>query len=482
MNQVPLSHLLKIGADALNTTAQTLSGAVNELKSALSNKQNTLTFDDTPTASSANPVKSGGVCTALGGKVNIAQGAVNEGKILQVDSDGNLELTDLNTTLDALTDTAISSPVDKQVLMYDAVAQKWENTTINTNIHQFVQHIVFGSEFYGQTLNIIKDGIALPGITLDSTGDLTLYFTEAGTYVFSATATYNYTFTHTVKYTYYRQYDEFELEGKAPMYAFESCTDEQLTAMLRSYYGGAYDAADIATLKATYFPVGAKRTIHLSQMAAADGVTDAHFDALGADYAFTIIDHEHDTLETPINGKTKAFLTLQQDRILYRNTTDSTYSSSYPAVADGGGYMNASDTNVGGWKECKRRAWCNNTYFNALPEAIRNLVKTVSKQSSKGNQLNDIDVTQDKTFLLSEIEIFGAIAYSKSGEGSQYKYYETATNRYKKPSYSSYASAYWWERSPYGGNASFFCNVDKNGTAGYNVAVTALGLAPAFCI
>lgn len=32
MSSVPLNHLLKIGDETLNTTAQTLSGAVNELK------------------------------------------------------------------------------------------------------------------------------------------------------------------------------------------------------------------------------------------------------------------------------------------------------------------------------------------------------------------------------------------------------------------------------------------------------------------
>ena len=33
MSSVPLNHLLKIGSEVLQTTAQTLSGAINELKS-----------------------------------------------------------------------------------------------------------------------------------------------------------------------------------------------------------------------------------------------------------------------------------------------------------------------------------------------------------------------------------------------------------------------------------------------------------------
>ena len=35
MSSIPLNHLLKIGAEALETTAQTLSGAINELKAAI---------------------------------------------------------------------------------------------------------------------------------------------------------------------------------------------------------------------------------------------------------------------------------------------------------------------------------------------------------------------------------------------------------------------------------------------------------------
>ena len=42
----------------------------SEVDTALNGKQDTLTFDDTPTQSSNNPVKSGGIYTALSGKVN----------------------------------------------------------------------------------------------------------------------------------------------------------------------------------------------------------------------------------------------------------------------------------------------------------------------------------------------------------------------------------------------------------------------------
>ena len=269
------------------------------------------------------------------------------------------------------------------------------------------------------------------------------------------------------------------LKTKALMYSFETCTDQQLADMLESYYNGAYDATDIATLKSTYMPIGAKRSISLSAMAAT-GVSESHH---ADSYQFTIIGHEHDNLKTTSSGgKTKALLTLQTDRILYKNTTDATYSSNYPAVADEGGYMEPTNTNVNGWKNCPRRTWCNDVFLAALPAAIKSLVKTVNKLTSAGNQSATIDTTEDDVFLLSEIEIFGTVTNSKAGEGSQYEYYQTASNICKKPSYTSYASANWWERSPYASNATRFCGVDGNGTTYYSSASNAIGLAPAFCI
>ena len=45
-----------------------IEGEISDIDTALSGKQDTLTFDDAPTASSSNPVKSGGVYSALAEK------------------------------------------------------------------------------------------------------------------------------------------------------------------------------------------------------------------------------------------------------------------------------------------------------------------------------------------------------------------------------------------------------------------------------
>jgi len=264
----------------------------------------------------------------------------------------------------------------------------------------------------------------------------------------------------------------------APLVAFETATDAQITAILNSFYNNEYDASEIAALKSTYFPIGAKRNISISAMEAT-GVSEAHH----ADtYQYVIIDHEHDDLATPINGHTKALLTLQQDRVFYINTTSSEYTTNFPSVEEEGGYMNSTNTNVNGWDGCARRTWCNQVYFNALPSYIRSAIKEVSKKASAGNQSSTITTSTDKAFLLSEVEITGGTTVSFSGEGSQYSYFTTASNQRKTPIKSGQTGAVWWMRSPANINATQFGFIYLIGTAVTADAGNSNAICPAFCL
>jgi hypothetical protein len=240
---------------------------------------------------------------------------------------------------------------------------------------------------------------------------------------------------------------------------------------LQKHYSGEIDLTN-------YWTVGDKRTIHLNAMAAT-GVSEAHH---ADDYEFVIIGMNHDDLTTPINGITKAAITVQLDRILYTDTTSDTHPSSNRNAAHEFGYMNDSDTNVGGWTSCARRTWCNNVFFGALPATTQSMIKNVDKKTSAGNTSSTINTDSDKVFLLSEIEIFGTTTYSASGEGSKYPYFDTTSNIYKKPSEDTYNSAFWWERSPYVSRTGRFCSITRSGIANYYIASNAHGLAPAFCL
>ena len=254
---------------------------------------------------------------------------------------------------------------------------------------------------------------------------------------------------------------------------FADGTDEEIAKMIQAHYNDKINIAD-------YWAVGDTRTVSLSAMSAT-GVGESH---RAQDVQFVIGDFEHDDLTTPINGHSKSAVTLlQKDCLMDATSASNVNNGSYDTEK---GYMNITNTNVGGWKNCARRAWCNNVFFAALPSTWQSMVKTVNKKSGTGGgSSSGTEVTTDKIFLAAEIEIFGSTTYSVSGEGTQYQYYKNATaNRYKMPKWNSYSVSYvYWERSPRSGYTTSFCNVDYNGDAyDREAASNAWGVAPCLCI
>lgn len=261
-----------------------------------------------------------------------------------------------------------------------------------------------------------------------------------------------------------------EPEEGLKIVTFVDGTDAEIEKMIEAHYAGKINIGD-------YWAVGDKRTIHHNAMAAT-GVSESH---KANDYVYVIIGIEHDDLATAINGKTKAAITIQTERMLYLDTTTE-YNSSYDASHECG-YINSSSTNSGGWEDCVRRTWCNNVYKKCLPTYIQNMMKQVKKLTSVGSRSSTIKASNDYVFLPSEIEIFGSTTYSCAGEGKQYQYFKNATaNRYKKPYFSSnFVSGRYWERSPYSGSENKFCHVNLSGTSYYDGVSYYLGISPCLC-
>ena len=124
--------------------------------------------------------------------------------------------------------------------------------------------------------------------------------------------------------------------------------------------------------------------------------------------------------------------------------------------------MNSSNTNSGGWTNCAMRTTHLPAIMNLMPAEVKAAIKEVQKKTSAGSQSSSIQTTNDKLFLLSEIEIFGSTTYSFAGEGTQYDYYKAGNSKVKNRSGSANN---WWERSPYSSNSTHFCNVYSNGNA-----------------
>lgn len=142
------------------------------------------------------------------------------------------------------------------------------------------------------------------------------------------------------------------------------------------------------------------------------------------------------------------------------------------------GNMNSSDTNVGGWTNCAMRSTHLPAILALMPTEVQSGIREVNKLTSAGNESTTINTTADKLFLLSEIEIFGSVTYSKSGEGTQYDYYKAGNSKVKN--YNGNASP-WWERSPEGSNSTDFCIVNSGGDAAYTGSANSIFLAFAFC-
>lgn len=177
----------------------------------------------------------------------------------------------------------------------------------------------------------------------------------------------------------------------------------------------------------------------------------------GTDYVIDIIGKNHDTYSS---GGT-APLTFQ---------LHDCYGIQYA--------MNSSNTNVGGWTSCVMRTTHLSAILALMPSEVQNGIREVNKLTSAGNQSVTINTTADKLFLLSEIEIFGRVSYSNSGEGTQYDYYKAGNSKVKK--FNGSADS-WWERSPYSSNSAHFCDVYYDGNGGGNSASGARGVSFAFC-
>ena len=261
--------------------------------------------------------------------------------------------------------------------------------------------------------------------------------------------------------------------------SWSSASDTQIANIIADYYAGDLSLDAIKSV----WKVGDTRKITLSAMAAT-GIGESH---RSQEVEMVIIGFNHDTLTTAINGKTKALLTVQLKDCL----RDAAVADNDGRNNTENGYMNSTKTNVGGWKSCARRTWCNNVFYNALPLNVKSLVKQVDKYSGVGgSSSSDVEVTSDYIWLPSDSEICGYdAAWSYFDEGDQYSYFSTAkVNRYKKPIWSSSSSAVsccYWLRSPKWLDDEQFIYVDYyyNSSAGLgDDANTAYGISPAWCM
>lgn len=347
------------------------------------------------------------------------------------------------------TDSAVSDATSVSAKLYATLTV----TTEETNL-------------YGKAVTVTSDGQKVTG-TFSNSGSITLKIPWIGSTIVSST---DGTDTATVIVNIAEYGNSYNAElSFLKIVTFADGTDAEIMAMIEAHYNNKINIAD-------YWAVGDVREIGLSAMPATY-VDESH---LSGTYKFAIADFDHDDLTTPINGHTKAAVTLTQvDCLMDINNRNNPVNGGSNTE---NGYMDTHEISVG-WKECRRRRWCNEIYYNAIV-GLKDIVKAVNKKTTDINASSITVTTADKVFLLSEIEIFGRRTGSGAGEGNQYQYYKNAiANRYKSPKWSSsYNSSCWWQRSYQYTSHFTFCYVDSSGAANWQSQHAPYGIAPCFCL
>ena len=181
----------------------------------------------------------------------------------------------------------------------------------------------------------------------------------------------------------------------------------------------------------------------------------------GTDYLIDIIGKNHDDYA---DGSGKAPLTFQMHDC---------YATQYAINA------NSSDTNSGGWESCEMRNTTLPKVLKLMPNTVQTSIRTVTKKASAGDTSSSIKTSHDKLFLLSEIEVFGTLSLSFSGEGTQYAYYAAGNSKIKTINGSAVS---WWERSPSKNNSEYWCRVYAyDSMASHETVYSDQGLSFAFC-
>lgn len=139
-------------------------------------------------------------------------------------------------------------------------------------------------------------------------------------------------------------------------------------------------------------------------------------------------------------------------------------------------------TNYGGFTGSGMYTWLQDTLLPTIPSDLQSVIKSVNKKTSAGDKSATINTNAMKLFLFSEVEVFGSISHSFTGEGSQYSYFSTTDSRIKKLQNGAGNAWYWFERSPYKSSNASFCSVTMGGIADVSYSSAANGVCFAFCV
>ena len=177
----------------------------------------------------------------------------------------------------------------------------------------------------------------------------------------------------------------------------------------------------------------------------------------GVNYQFDIVGKNHDTYTA--GGIAPLTFGLHD-----------CYGTTYP--------MNSSNTNSTGWDNSIMRMQTLTAILAKMPENIQNGIRAVNKLTATSGTSSIIKTASDKLFTFSEMEVYGSVTLSYSGEGKQYDYYKAGNSKVKKVGSTDSS---WWLRSPLKTDRTGFCAVVTDGSAGRSQASYSYGVCFGFC-
>lgn len=147
--------------------------------------------------------------------------------------------------------------------------------------------------------------------------------------------------------------------------------------------------------------------------------------------------------------------------------------------------LRTNNSNRGGFKTTELYTYFVDTLIPTFPKDLQNAIVEVNKKTATGGGSGTILTESLKMFLFAGVEVLDAYG-SWQGEGTQYPYYTTASNRIKKKDNGAGDAFFWFTRSPsrnYDVNNVYIDttgDTKESGTAG-NVDVYS-GISFGFCI
>lgn len=265
----------------------------------------------------------------------------------------------------------------------------------------------------------------------------------------------------------------------AKIVPFATGTDEEIKNMLDAYYN------DEITWEQMGWQVGDTRVIHLDAMQAPNPNSGNTWSA--QDITVVIVAHNHTDLETPINGHTKACITVQTRETL-SGTSEGIRGTIY---ANGDASYDMTFTK---WADLYMRTYLNDKVWGAFPSTFKASIKPSTHYRHTTYNGTESEQVTDNLFLPSYPEIFGTASYNlyvatNPVEGTQFEYYTTSTKRVKYTNENGVASGsadVWWEGSTssyYGSSDGYiWCAVGGDGSSNVANGSFAQSLAPAFAM